>query len=119
MSAMRVCMIGACIGWVLHGMHGVSASRAQEVNELRQPPICSAATASTFQPPGVCEVWRRSDAAGGNVVKVNLKASRAGGNDPSLGLQVAGYRVKTEAYSDRYLTPVIQVTPGDAVAAHL
>jgi FtsP/CotA-like multicopper oxidase with cupredoxin domain len=116
---MRVWVIGACIGWLLLGMHGVSESRAQEPNELRQPPICSAATASTFQPPGVCVVSRRSDAPDGNVVKVNLRAGRAGGNDPSLGLQVAGYRVKTEAYNDRYLTPVIQAMPGDAVAAHL
>jgi len=95
------------------------ASRAQEQNELRQPPICSAATASTFQPPSACVVQRRSDASDGNVVKANLTARRAGGSDPSLGLQVAGYRVKTEAYNDRYLTPVIQAMPGDAVAAHL
>jgi len=116
---MRVWVIGACIGWLLPGMHGVSESRAQEPNELRQPLICSAATASTFQPPGVCEVRRRSDAPDGNVVRVNLRARRAGGNDPLLGLQVAGYKVKTEAYNDRYLTPVIQAMPGDAVAAHL
>jgi FtsP/CotA-like multicopper oxidase with cupredoxin domain len=98
---------------------GVSESRAQEPNELRQPPICSAATASTFEPPGVCEVRRRSDdVPDGNVVKVNLRARRAG-NDPSVGLEVAGYKVKTEAYNDRYLTPVIEAMPGDAVAAHL
>jgi FtsP/CotA-like multicopper oxidase with cupredoxin domain len=116
---MRVWVIGACIGWLLPGTQLVSETRAQEPNELWQPPICSAATASTFRPPGVCEVWRRSDAPEGNVVKVNLRASHAGGNDPSLGLQVAGYRIKSEAYNDRYLTPVIQAMPGDAVAAHL
>jgi hypothetical protein len=111
----RVWMIGACIGWLLPGIHGVSELRAQEPNELRQPPICSAATASTFQPPGVCVVSRRSDAPNGNVVKVNLRAGRAGGNDPSLGLQVAGYRVKTDAYKS-----VLDADhPGDAVAAHL
>jgi FtsP/CotA-like multicopper oxidase with cupredoxin domain len=97
----------------------MSETRAQEPNELRQPPICSAAAASTFQPPGVCKVWRRTDAPAGNVVWVNLRARRAGGNDPLLGLRVAGYRVKSEAYNDRYLTPVIVAMPGDAVAAHL
>ena len=97
---MRVWVIGACVAWLLLGVHGGSESRAQEPNELRNPPICSAATASTFQPPGVCVVQRRSDAPDGNVVKVNLRARPAGGNDPSLGVQVAGYRVKTDAYND-------------------
>jgi hypothetical protein len=117
---MRMWLIGACICELFLGMLAVSDSRAQEPNELRKIKICSAATASTFQPPGVCKARPRSDdVPGGNVVEVNLTSRRAGGNDPSLGLQVAGYRVKTEAYNDQYLTPVIQAMPGDAVAAHL
>src|SRR5258706_5499466 len=100
---MRIWIIGACI--FLSGMHGVPELRAQEPNELRQPPIRSAATASTFQPPGVCEVSRRTDGGDGNVVQVNLTARRVGGDDPSLGLRVAGYKVNTDAYNDRYLTP--------------
>jgi FtsP/CotA-like multicopper oxidase with cupredoxin domain len=80
------------------------------VRELIQPPICSAATAAQFQPRNICSA-RRLD-GGQHEVKVRLTAETA-------PIEVDGYKVTTENYNGNYLTPVIEVMPGDTVAAHL
>ena len=73
-------------------------------------PVCSAKTAG--QPPlnEKCTVKRAKN--GHNIVKVNLTAGTS-------FIDVGGYKVQTENYNGNYLTPVIEVMPGDTVAAHL
>jgi hypothetical protein len=76
--------------------------------ELIQPPICSVATAAQLY--GICTVIPLGN--GHNQIKVNLTAA-------SAAIEVGGYRVVTENYNGKYLTPIVEAMPGDTVFAHL
>ncbi|MER8533353.1 multicopper oxidase domain-containing protein [Mesorhizobium sp. M1005] len=78
--------------------------------ELVQPPICSVATAGASSLGGTCTVSTQAD--GRHQVKVTLTAE-------THEIEVGGYKVTTENYNGSYLTPVIEIAPGDTVAAHL
>jgi FtsP/CotA-like multicopper oxidase with cupredoxin domain len=90
------------------------AARAEDVppnyNELSQPEVCSAETAG--QPPLNEKCTVKPLANGHNKVTINLTAKTS-------PIDVGGYKVQTENYNGKYLTPVIEVMPGDTVAAHL
>jgi FtsP/CotA-like multicopper oxidase with cupredoxin domain len=99
----RGCIVALCLL--------TQATRAENVpNGLNQPPVCSAETAG--QPPlnENCTVKRLGN--GHNEVRVNLTAQTS-------FIDVGGYKVQTENYNGNYLTPVLEVMPGDTVAAHL
>jgi FtsP/CotA-like multicopper oxidase with cupredoxin domain len=79
--------------------------------EPEQPPVCSAATfAAGTAPKGICTVTPLGD--GHNAVKINLTAQTA-------PIKVAGYTVTTDNYNGNYLTPIVEVQPGDTVEAQI
>jgi FtsP/CotA-like multicopper oxidase with cupredoxin domain len=98
-------VLGLAMGLYLHPVMAADSSP-----ELIQPPICSAATAGEPALSGTCAVTPLGN--GHNEVKVGLTAKTA-------PIKVGGYNVVTENYNANYLTPVIEVMPGDTVAAHL
>ena len=84
---------------------------ARADDELIQLLVCSAETSGQPAVNKICTVKPLGN--GHNKVKVNLTAETA-------PVEVGGYKVKnTENYNGNYLTPVIEVMPGDTVAAHL
>jgi hypothetical protein len=78
--------------------------------ELRIPTICSAATAGRGPDKGICTA--KAIGGGHQEIKVNLTAT-------TTAVHVAGYNVVTDNYSSTYLTPIVEVNPGDTIAAHL
>jgi FtsP/CotA-like multicopper oxidase with cupredoxin domain len=78
--------------------------------ELGQPPVCSAATATQFKPAGICTV--NPLGGGRNDIHVNLTAA-------SAEIEAGGYKVITENYNGNYLAPIIEAMPGDTVSATL
>ena len=86
-------------------------------SELRQPPVCSRATATTHSLGEVCSAKPAELAAASGAhqpynIKVNFTAKTSEVN-------VGGYNVITENYNDTYLPPVIEVEAGDTLSAHL
>jgi FtsP/CotA-like multicopper oxidase with cupredoxin domain len=75
-----------------------------------QPPVCSARTATDPATKAFCSV--KPLPHGRHEVKVHLTAQ-------SATIDIAGYQVLTENYNAAYLTPVVEVMPGDTVAAQL
>src|SRR5262249_17886121 len=95
-----------CVSIIAMGIP-IHGSRAEELEQL---PTCSASTAGSGGLQSICNVTALP--AGRHKVKVNLTAQTG------MSL-VGGYSVETERYNDSYLAPVIEVMPGDTVAARL
>jgi FtsP/CotA-like multicopper oxidase with cupredoxin domain len=79
-------------------------------DELVQPPICSAKSATDPAVKPVCTVTALG--SGSNEVKIDLVAQTS-------VVEVAGYKLTTENYNAAYVTPIVVAMPGDTVAAHI